>query len=161
MAIKTLDAVIEIPKGSRNKYEWDEKAHRFRFSRMLFTSVQYPADYGYFPDTLAADGDPLDAVVLVGEPTFTGCVVEVRPVGILKIIDGGERDNKVLCVPVSDPHWRHIRKLKQVPVDLLNEIEHFFKVYKNLEKKKVQVQGWGGRKEAVQSIKRAKERFKP
>lgn len=155
----TYDVIVEIPKGSRNKIEWDPEAKSFRLHRMLFTSVQYPADYGFFPETLASDGDPLDAVILVGEPTFTGCLIEVRPVGILKIIDGGETDNKVLCVPVKDPHWSHVKKLSHVQEDLLNEIAHFFKVYKQLEKKKVKVLGWGGHHEAIRSIKRAFKRF--
>jgi inorganic pyrophosphatase len=155
----TLDAIIECPKGTRNKIEFDEKVGRFRFSRMLYSSVQYPGEYGYFPNTLASDGDPLDVIVLSHEPTFSGCIIEVRPVGILKLTDGKDKDNKVLAVPVRDAHWNHIHKLSQVPVHILNEVRNFFEIYKVLEKKKVKVHKWDGHKETIKSIKRAQKRF--
>jgi inorganic pyrophosphatase len=153
--IKTFDMIVECPRKSRNKIEWDEKSKGFRFSRMLFTSTQYPIEYGFVPNSLAADGDPADIMALTGEPTFTGCIIEVRILGILKMIDGGEEDYKILSVPVRDPHYSHIKTLKDVPVDRLNEIEHFFTVYKQLEKKKVKVNGWLGRKEALKYLKKA------
>lgn len=153
------DVIVEIPKGSRNKYEFDPEAGRIRFNRMLFSSVHYPCDYGYFPDTLAEDGDPLDALILVHEPTFPGCIIEIKPVGILRMRDRGERDNKVLCVPVTDPRWNHIKKLDDVPQSLLNEVEHFFKVYKNLEKKKVKISGWGDKKEALAAFHKSVKRY--
>lgn len=157
--MKNIDVVIEIPKGARNKYEWDEKLKAMRFSRMLFSSVKYPTDYGFFPDTLAADGDPLDCLVLVHEATFPGCVIKVRPIGVLRMKDQGEWDYKILCVPITDTHWNTIRRLKQVNKALLNEIEHFFATYKNLEKKKVQLYGWGKRNEALKLIKQSTEKF--
>ena len=151
----TFDMMVECPRKSRNKIEWDPKVNGFRFSRMLFTSTQYPAEYGFIPNSLAADGDPADVMALTGEPTFTGCIIEVRILGILKMIDGGEEDYKMLAVPVRDPHYSHIKTLKDVPLDRLNEIEHFFKVYKDLEKKKVVVKGWDGRKKALMYLKKA------
>jgi inorganic pyrophosphatase len=157
--MKPLDVVIEIPKGSRNKYEWDETLKAMRFSRMLFSSVHYPCDYGFFPDTLAQDGDPLDCLVLVHEATFPGCVIKVRPIGVLRMKDQGIWDYKVLCVPITDPHWNHLHRLGQVTDHLLDEIEHFFQVYKNLEHKKVQLYGWGKRKEAVALIRSARKRL--
>lgn len=155
-----LDAIVECPKGSRNKIEWDEKIKAFRFSRMLFTSTQYPCEYGFVPNSLAKDGDPADILILTGEPTFTGCVIEVRPIGILRMIDGGVEDYKVLSVPVRDPHWSHVYKLEQVQQDRLNEIEHFFKVYKDLEQKKVKIKGWLKRKDAIKYIEKAQDAFK-
>ena len=156
---QTFDVMVECPKGSRNKIEWDPKNKAFRFSRMLFTSTQYPCEYGFFVDSLAKDGDPADVLVLTGEPTFTGCLVEVRVIGMLRMIDHGVEDNKILAVPTRDPHWSHVNKLKQVNKDRLNEIEHFFKVYKNLEHKIVKVKGWAGRKEALKYLKDALKRF--
>lgn len=156
---KTFDMMVECPRKSRNKIEWDEKANGFRFSRMLFTSTQYPIEYGFVPRTLAADGDPADIMALTGEPTFTGCIIEVRILGILKMIDGGEEDYKILAVPVRDPHYSHIKTLNDVPKDRLNEIEHFFKVYKNLESKKVIVRGWDGRTKALKYLKKSFKRF--
>src|ERR1035437_6794035 len=157
---RTFDMVVECPRKSRNKIEWDEKAKGFRFSRMLFTSTQYPAEYGFIPNSLAADGDPADIMALTGEPTFTGCIIEVRILGILKMIDGGEEDYKMLAVPVRDPHYSHIKTLKDVPTDRLNEIEHFFKVYKDLEHKKVIINGWAGRKKALADVKKAIKCYK-
>ena len=122
----SIDAVIEIPKGSRNKYEFDYEKRMIRYDRMLFSSVHYPSDYGFFPETLALDGDPLDALVLVTEPTFPGCLIEVRPVGLFKMRDEKGPDEKILCVPISDPIWNHIHKLDQIPPHLKLEIEHFF-----------------------------------
>lgn len=157
--MKTFDMMVECPKHSRNKIEWDPKIKQFRFSRMLFTSTQYPIEYGFIPNSLAADGDPADIMALTGEPTFTGCVIEVRIIGMLKMIDHDVEDNKILAVPVRDPHYSHIKKLSDVPQDRLNEIEHFFKVYKQLEKKKVVVKGWDGRKKALQYLQKAFKRY--
>ncbi len=156
---KTFDMVVECPRKSRNKIEWDEKVRGFRFSRMLFTSTQYPAEYGFVPNSLAQDGDPADIMALTGEPTFTGCVIEVRIIGMLRMIDHGVEDNKMLAVPVRDPHYSYIKTLSDVPLDRLNEIEHFFKVYKQLEKKIVIVKGWEGRKKALTYLKKAVKRF--
>ncbi len=155
----SIDAVIEIPKGSRNKYEYDYEKRMIRYDRMLFSSVHYPSDYGFFPETLAEDGDAMDALVLVTEPTFPGCVIEVRPVGLFKMRDEKGPDHKILCVPVSDPIWNHIYKLEQIPPHLKLEIEHFFQVYKDLEKKKVGVEGWEDEVAALKAIKGSQQMY--
>jgi inorganic pyrophosphatase len=134
--------IVEIPKGSRNKYEMDHVTGRIRLDRTLFASVHYPTDYGFIDGTLGEDGDPLDALVLVAEPTFPGCEVEARPVAVFRMRDDKGIDHKVLCVPVSDPLWSPIESLDQVPAHLLVEIEHFFNVYKTLEGKETFTEGW-------------------
>ena len=134
--------VVEIPKGSRNKYELDHETGRIRLDRMLFSPVHYPTDYGFVPDTLAEDGDPLDALVLLGEPTFPGCEIQARIVGMLDMADDKGPDQKLLVVPLTDPHWNYIHQIDQVPAHLLREIEHFFSVYKTLEDKTVETFGW-------------------
>ncbi len=156
----TLTVMIEIPKGSRNKYEYDKKKHQIVFDRMLFSSVHYPSDYGFVPNTLARDGDPLDALVLVWEPTFPGCIIEARPVGLFKMWDEKGEDDKLLCVPIHDPLWNHLKTLKDVPPHLLKEIEHFFQVYKDLEEKKTGVEGWHDLKKALSIIEESRDRFK-
>ncbi len=150
--LKTVMVIVEIPKGSRNKYEYDEELGMFRFDRLLFSSVHYPADYGFIPDTFAEDGDPLDALVLVTEPTFTGCLIESKPIGLFKMWDEKGPDNKILCVPVADPLWNHIDNLEEVPPHLLSEISHFFEIYKDLEAKKTGIEGWESREEAFKVI---------
>lgn len=132
----TLLIVVEIPKGSRNKYEMDKKSGHIVLDRMLFTSMQYPADYGYIDGTLAEDGDPLDVLVLVGEPTFPGCRIRGRPVAVFRMWDEMGPDEKIVAVPLQDPMWSHVNDLPDLPTNLLNEIEHFFAVYKDLEEKK-------------------------
>uniref|UniRef100_UPI00404AD47D inorganic diphosphatase n=1 Tax=Fulvivirga sp. TaxID=1931237 RepID=UPI00404AD47D len=155
----SIDVVIEIPKGSRNKYEYDHEKNVIRLDRMIFSSMFYPSDYGFVPDTLALDGDPLDVLVLVTEPTFPGCVIEVYPIGLFKMTDEKGPDAKVLCVPVSDPNWNKINSLEDVNPHLIREIEHFFQVYKDLEKKKVGIEGWANKDVAIQTILESKERF--
>jgi len=155
-----LQIFVEIPKGSRNKYEFDKQKKVLTFNRMLFSSVHYPSDYGFIPETLALDGDPLDALVLVWEPTFPGCLIDVKPIGLFMMIDEGKQDEKILCVPIKDPLWNHINTLAEVPPHLLKEIEHFFSVYKDLEQKKVAVKGWRGKEEAIKSINSSRERYK-
>ena len=151
--------VIEIPKGSRNKYEYDPIRKAIRFDRMLFSAVHYPSDYGFFPETLAHDGDPLDALVLVSEPTFPGCVVEVRPIGLFKMWDEKGPDEKILCVPMKDPLWNHINTLKEVSPHLLKEIAHFFKIYKDLEHKKTGVEGWKDLEAALRVIRTSQKQY--
>lgn len=151
--------VVEIPRGSRNKYEYDPETGRFFLDRMLFSSVHYPADYGFVPQTLARDGDPIDALVLVGEATFPGCVIEVRAVGVFEMRDEKGPDEKILCVPLHDPQWNHIRTLDGVPPHLLREIEHFFEVYKDLEGKETRVEGWRDQEAAVGRVEAARDRF--
>ena len=155
----TVTVMIEIPKGSRNKYEYDTKRKALRFDRMLFSAVHYPSDYGFILNTIAEDGDPLDALVLVWEPTFPGCIIEARPIGLFKMWDEKGPDQKILCVPVMDPLWNHIQHLSDVPPHLLKEIEHFFAVYKELEKKKTGVEGWEDRESAIRIIKESQLRF--
>lgn len=157
--IETLEVMIEIPKGSQNKYEFDKERGRIKFDRMLFSAVHYPSDYGFIPETLAQDDDPLDALVLVWEPTFPGCMIEARPVGLFKMWDEKGPDEKILCVPILDPFWNHIRTLSDVPKHLLKEIEHFFSVYKDLEKKKTGVEGWQDRPSAIRIIHQSRERY--
>ncbi len=151
--------VIEIPKGSRNKYEYDPVKKAIKFDRMLFSAVHYPSDYGFFQETLAHDGDPLDALVLVSEPTFPGCVIEVRPIGLFKMWDEKGPDEKILCVPVNDPLWNHIKDLKKVSPHLLKEIAHFFKIYKDLENKKTGIEGWRDVSAALAVIKDSQKRY--
>ncbi|WP_226389376.1 inorganic diphosphatase [Penaeicola halotolerans] len=155
----TFDVVVEIPKGSRNKYEYDYEKKMIRYDRMIFSSMHYPSDYGFVPETLALDGDALDALVLVSEPTFPGCLIEVKPVGLFRMYDEKGPDAKLLCVPVSDPIWNKINSLEEVNPHLIMEIEHFFQVYKDLEKKKVGIEGWENREAALQIIKESQERY--
>ena len=151
--------VVEIPTGSRNKYEMDHESGRIHLDRMLFSSVHYPTDYGFVEGTLGEDGDPLDALVLVGQPTFPGCVIEVRPVGVFHMTDEKGRDEKILCVPISDPHWNYVEALDDVPPHLLKEIEHFFTIYKQLEEKQTSVQGWDDDSIARKIIDEARTRL--
>ncbi len=155
----SVDVIVEIPKGSRNKYEYDGPKGAFKLDRMLFSSMHYPSDYGFIKDTLAEDGDPLDALVLVTEPTFPGCLIESKPVGLFKMRDEKGIDHKILCVPVGDPLWNHIGTLKDVPPHLLIEIEHFFDVYKELERKKTAVEGWEDAASARRIIREARDAF--
>lgn len=155
----TVDVFIEITKGSRNKYEYDPVRKVIRFDRMLFSAVHYPSDYGFIVDTLAADGDPLDAMVLVWEPTFPGCLIQAKPIGLFKMWDEKGSDEKILCVPTADPMWNELESLDAVPQHLLKEIENFFSIYKELEKKKTGVDGWADRDAAIRVINEARERF--
>ncbi|MEH6408222.1 MAG: inorganic diphosphatase [Leeuwenhoekiella sp.] len=157
--ITTFDVLIEIPKGSRNKYEYDFKLKKIRYDRMIFSSMMYPADYGFIPETLALDGDPLDVLVLVTEPTFPGCVMEVKPIGVFHMTDEKGPDEKVICVPVSDPIANSVNDLSELNPHLIKEIEHFFQVYKDLEKKKVDVGGWGDVHESKEIIRQCIDRY--
>ncbi len=157
--ISSFDVLIEIPKGSRNKYEYDFKLKKIRYDRMIFSSMMYPADYGFVPETLALDGDPLDVLVLVTEPTFPGCVMEVKPIGVFHMADEKGPDEKIICVPMSDPIWNKANDLSDLNPHLIKEIEHFFKVYKDLEKKKVDVGGWGDVHEAKEIVAKCVNRF--
>jgi inorganic pyrophosphatase len=137
-----VEAVIEIPSGSRNKYEYDHERGIFRLDRVLYSSVHYPTDYGFIPDTLADDGDPLDILVVVEEPTFPGCYVRARPIGTLVMSDEKGLDEKILAVPVDDPRYDGITQLDQLQPHWLLEIENFFAIYKTLQKKEVTITGW-------------------
>jgi inorganic pyrophosphatase len=149
---------VEIPSGSRNKYELDPASGRIVLDRMLFTATRYPADYGFVEGTLGEDGDPLDALVLVGEPTFPGCRIRARPVGVFHMTDEKGPDEKVILVPLKDPAWMRISDVHDIPPELRNEIEHFFQVYKDLEAKKTETRGFGNRAEAERVIAEARER---
>jgi len=155
----TVSVAVEIPKGSRNKYEMDPDTGRIALDRMLFSSVHYPADYGFVEDTLAEDGDALDALVLVGEPTFPGCPIEARPVGVFEMTDEKGPDAKILCVPVGDPQYSHVDTIDDVAPHLLKEVEHFFEVYKDLEERKTSVEGWEGLEAVIEAIEDARERY--
>ena len=147
------DAVIEIPKGSRNKYEVDHETGRVYLDRVLFTGFVYPTDYGFFENTLGLDGDPVDVLVLLDYPLFPGVGVKVRPVGVFNMTDDGGSDAKVIAVPAKDPRWQHIQDIADVPEQTKNEIKHFFERYKDLEPNKwVKVEAWGDAAEAEQIV---------
>ncbi|NJM95849.1 MAG: inorganic diphosphatase [Phormidesmis sp. RL_2_1] len=137
-----VNVLVEIPAGSKNKYEFDKDLNAFALDRVLYSSVQYPYDYGFIPNTLADDGDPLDGMVMMDQPTFPGCVIPARPIGMMEMIDGGDRDEKILCVPADDPRYANIKTIDDIEEHRLAEIAEFFKTYKNLEKKECQVLGW-------------------
>ena len=152
---------IEIPKGQRNKYEVDHVSGRIKLDRMLFTSTRYPADYGFVDDTLGGDGDPLDALVLVEEPTFPGCLIRCRTIGMFKMTDEAGPDEKLLCLPAHDPRNEHLRDIHHVPEFDKLEIQHFFEVYKDLEPgKSVEGARWVGRVEAEAEIRASYERYR-
>lgn len=137
-----INVIVEVPKGSRNKYEYDREKDRIKLNRVLFSAVHYPADYGYAEGTLAGDGDEVDVLVLIEEPTFPGCLIEAKPVGMLKMRDENGSDEKVLAVPLRDPRWGYLEDIGDVPPHLLPEIENFFLTYKRLEAKEVVSDGW-------------------
>jgi inorganic pyrophosphatase len=156
-----FDVLIEIPRGSRNKYEVDHETGRIRLDRTLFTATAYPADYGFVEDTLGDDGDPLDALVLVLEPTFPGCLIRSRPVGMFRMTDEKGGDDKILCVPAGDPRVAHLRELSDVPEFDRLEIEHFFLIYKELEPGKgVAGTSWAGRAAAEAEIAASRRRLR-
>src|SRR4051812_48528470 len=156
----TLDIVVEIPKGSRNKYEMDHDTGVIRLDRRLFSATVYPSDYGFVPDTLALDGDPLDVLVLLEDPTFPGCWVEVRAVGVFWMEDEKGPDAKILCVPSHDPAYETVDDIADLPKRLLDEIEHFFDVYKMLEpEKNSTTRGYEGRDVAYAEIDASRLRF--
>jgi inorganic pyrophosphatase len=144
--------IVEIPKGSSNKYEYDKELGAFRLDRVLYSPVHYPGDYGFIPGTLASDDDPMDILALVEEPTFTGCIVEVRPVGVLNMVDQEQKDQKIIAVLNRDPRYEQIHTLDQVYSHIRREIEHFFNIYKELEGRETSTLGWGDPAEARRLI---------
>lgn len=155
------DVVIEIPKGSRNKYEVDHETGRVYLDRVLFTSFVYPADYGYFENTLGLDGDPVDVLVLLEYPVFPGVGIKVRPVGVLNMSDEAGSDAKVIAVQHKDPRWQHIKDVNDIPEQTRKEMEHFFARYKDLEPGKfVNIEGWGDAAEAERIIEAGFEKLK-
>lgn len=154
-----VNAVIEIPQGATHKYEYDKDLHVFRLDRTLYSPVHYPGDYGFIPSTLGLDGDPLDVLVLVDAPSFSGCVMEVRPIGMLRMVDQGEQDEKLLAVVQNDPVYKEINDCGEVFPHLLRQVEHFFSIYKNLEGKKTEIAGWAGASVARKFIVEGQKRF--
>jgi inorganic pyrophosphatase len=154
-----ITAVVEIPSGSRNKYELDKATGLFRLDRVLYSAVSYPGDYGLIPRTLHEDGDPLDILVTVEEPTFTGCQIAVRPIGVLKMLDRGEPDDKILGVPWDDPRYEEYYDIADFPQHYLKEIEHFFLIYKDLEGRRVEIRGWESSQMAMQVIQESIVRY--
>ncbi len=152
-------AVIEIPKGSNNKYEYDKDMEAFALDRVLYSPFFYPAEYGIIPQTLYDDGDPMDIMVLMEQPTFPGCVIDTRPIGIMRMIDGGDKDDKILGVPVNDPMYKDVEDISDVPKHLLDEIVHFFKEYKALEGKTTEVLGWENAQKAFEAIEHSIELY--
>jgi inorganic pyrophosphatase len=156
-----FDVTIEIPKGQRNKYEVDHETGRIRLDRMLFTSTRYPHDYGFIEGTLGEDGDPLDALVVLEEPTFPGCLIKCRAIGMFHMRDEAGGDDKVLCIPAGDPRMSHIKDLADVSKFDQLEIQHFFETYKDLEPgKSVEGAHWAGREEAEQEVINSRQRLK-
>ena len=149
---------VEIPAGSRNKYEYDPELGGIVLDRRLFTSMSYPADYGYIEGAMGEDGDPLDALVLVGDPTFPGCRIRARVIGVFYMTDEKGADEKVLCVSQNDPAWSHAHDIDDLRPEFRDEIEHFFQVYKQLERKKTATRGFGDKAEAVAVIEAARDR---
>jgi inorganic pyrophosphatase len=154
-----VNAVIEIPLEGISKYEYDKELHVFRLDRNLFSPVHYPGDYGFIPSTLGDDGDPLDVLVLVDTPSFPGCVQEVRPIGVLEMIDQGQGDEKILCVGEGNPRYNDVNEYSDIYPHILKEITHFFSIYKDLEGKNVEVKGWKGAVAAREVIKAAEQRY--
>jgi inorganic pyrophosphatase len=156
-----LECIIEIPKGSRNKYEYDPDLGAIKLDRFVSASVVYPTDYGYVPNTLSPDGDPLDVLVCVSEPTFPGCIVFAKPIGLFRMSDEKGPDDHVVCVPCSDPGWNYLEHVDDLPRLLRAEIGHFFSVYKDLDPDKhSEVKGWAGVKEALETIEKAREAYR-
>lgn len=154
-----LRMVVEIPKGSTNKYEYDAELNLFRLDRTLYSPVHYPGDYGFIPGTLAEDGDPADVVALVEEPSFSGCVIEVRPIGMLNMIDQDKTDQKILAVPVSNPRYDEVHNLDEIFNHVRKEIEHFFNIYKELEDRTTATLGWSDAATARKTITQARKRY--
>jgi len=154
-----VNAFIEIPTGSQNKYEYDKETNRFMLDRVLFSPMHYPTEYGYIENTLGEDGDALDILVLATFPTFPGCVIESRVIGVLMMTDDKGKDEKLLAVPTQDPRFKNVHTLEDIAPHTLKEIAHFFQVYKDLENKKVQIDGWEGIETASRLLEESKVRY--
>ncbi len=158
-APEIANVVIEIPLESVNKYEYDKKLNVFRLDRNLYSPVHFPGDYGFFPSTLSLDGDPLDVLVLVDEPSFAGCVMEVRPIGVLNLLDQGTPDEKILAVGKNNPRYKDVWNYSEIYPHMLREITHFFAIYKDLEGKRVETKGWEDARHARSAIMESQKRF--
>jgi inorganic pyrophosphatase len=154
-APEVIYIIVEIPKGSRNKYEYEKIGGFMKLDRVLYSSLHYPGDYGFIPRSHYDDGDPMDVLVMTNEPTFPGCVIEARPLGIFRMQDRGAPDDKILAVPATDPLFNEYRALDDVPPHFLNEVTHFFKVYKQLQEIEVEVGGWEEQEVALDEIERS------
>jgi inorganic pyrophosphatase len=154
-----VHAIVEVPGGQANKYEYDPALQVFRLDRPLYASVHYPGDYGFIPSTRSSDGDPLDVLILLQDPTFAGCLLEIRPVGVLEMIDQHVPDQKILAVAESSPVHKGVGNHTDLDPHVLREIEHFFSVYKQLEGKRTEVRGWGDAAQAHQVIQQGAKRF--
>jgi inorganic pyrophosphatase len=159
-APEVVYAVIEIPKGSRNKYEYDKDKEAFTLDRVLYSPFHYPAEYGIIPQTLYDDGDPMDIMVIMDQPTFTGCIIDAKPIGMLRMIDGGDQDDKILAVPVEDPRYKSVHTIGDVPESFLDEVAHFFAEYKRLEGKETEVMGWENAQKAFEAIEHSMRLYK-
>lgn len=156
---EVIYVVIENPKGTKNKYEYDIQKQTIVLDRVLYSAAYYPGDYGFIPRTYDEDGDPLDVIVLMTHPTFPGCVMQARPIGLLKLLDTGKRDDKILAVPTGDPRYEEYKDITDVPQHILTEIAYLFKTYKDLEGMEVEVLGWEGTEAAKRAIVHAQELF--
>jgi inorganic pyrophosphatase len=156
---EVVTAVIEIPSGSRNKYELDKATGLMKLDRVLYSAVHYPGDYGFIPRTLHEDNDPMDVLVLVQEQTFPGCMIEVRPLGVLHMVDRGEPDDKILAVPLENPYYAEFFDIADIPQHLLKEVEFFFSTYKALEGKSVEMKGWEKSEVAMKLIMESIARY--
>lgn len=155
-----VHAFIEIPKGSRNKYEFSKELGVLKVDRVLFSSLHYPGDYGFIPRTLCEDGDPLDILVMLNEPTFCGCLIEARPIGVFRMLDRDVLDAKILAVPARDPIFAEYHDIRDIPQHFLKEVEHFFAVYKDLEGVRVKPIGWQDAAAATAEIERAVQLYR-
>lgn len=151
--VDVVYTIVEIPKGSRNKYEYHKQAGIIKLDRVLYSSLYYPGDYGLIPRTHYDDGDPLDILIMINEATFPGCIIEARPIGLFRMLDRGDPDDKILAVPDKDPLYRDYHNIGDVPKHYLDEVAHFFSVYKDLEGVRVEVVGWEGADEAKERIR--------
>ena len=158
-APKSVRMIVEIAKGGSNKCEYDIELGVFRLDRALYSPMHYPGDYGFVPGTVADDGDPIDILVLMTHPSFTGCMIEVRPVGVLNMVDNDERDQKVLAVPTKNPRYDQIHTMDQIFSHVMKEIEYFFSIYKELEGKRTVMNGWGGPGDARKAISESRARY--
>lgn len=151
--------IVEIPKNSSNKFEYDPVDRTFRLDRALYSPMHYPADYGFVPGTIAEDGDPLDVLCLIDHPTFTGCMIEVRPVGVLELVDQTTTDHKIIAAPLKDPRFEQVQTIQDLPPHVVREFEHFFTIYKELENKVVETRGWQDVAHALEVINTSRRRY--
>jgi inorganic pyrophosphatase len=162
VTMDTVNVIVEIPRFSQNKYEYDHEAHTIKLDRHLLVSMGYPAEYGFIPDTLGGDGDPLDALVITEYPTFPGCLIESKILGMCVMTDENGRDEKLITVPAYDKNWKDATDITDVPKEILDRIGHFFRVYKDLDEGKwVKVEGYVGRAEALAELEAARSRYVP